>query len=90
MQIIQYIVPLLMIHARRTSGLPNSKNWRGVLETLGLWAIVKAISGWWGLSIGITVGHYSDVAWRQGETTPTLDEIRDCGLRMGTGYGDQS
>lgn len=112
--LLPYLLLLAMVGARRKSPLPNSKNWRGILETIGLYLIPAMAVPWWGLSAsisrdlggvsflvgfggltvfrqrvdsvailqqwGLTVGHYSDKAWRQGETHPKPNEIQDFGL----------
>jgi hypothetical protein len=51
-----------------------------VLETIGLFLLTRAIAPCWSLSVGLTVGHYSDDVWRQGETVPEEQDILDFGL----------
>ncbi|KAI9006775.1 hypothetical protein DFJ74DRAFT_376490 [Hyaloraphidium curvatum] len=87
--LLTWLVFLGMVGLRRRSGLPHSKSARGVLETFGLYLITKIMSGEWGLTFGLTVGHYTDFAWRQGEEKPGFDHIRDFGLFQVEVTGDR-
>ncbi|KAI9034660.1 hypothetical protein DFJ74DRAFT_25962 [Hyaloraphidium curvatum] len=77
---LTYLVLSAMILARRRSALPNSRTLRGALETAGLYLVTRALAPCWTLTVGLTVGHYSDDVWRQGETVPKEEEILDFGL----------
>lgn len=86
---LNYILLLLMIALRRRSPQPHSRSLRGALETIGIWSLGRGISTLWLWFTGTLAGHYSDDAWRQGETAPDLKDIKDFGLFQIETCGDR-